>query len=175
MGSVAAQRYVIDHSHEVDGLVLSGSGALDGLARAVGLAPAGSNLLNAAFEPARTRLTGSAAIRLLSMRSWPTPSASRTSAPKALASFLGTAPRLCDPVALRKIRRDLPILFVLGSEDPRRAAAARAHVLIDRYRECGGYATSRSISIRAGDTRLLNEINRRDRPDQSARLDLPAS
>ena len=34
MGSFAAQRYVIDHSHEIDGLILSGSGALDGFARA---------------------------------------------------------------------------------------------------------------------------------------------
>ena len=54
MGSFAAQRYVIDHSHEIDGLILSGSGALDRLARIALLAPLGSNLLNAAFEPART-------------------------------------------------------------------------------------------------------------------------
>src|SRR5712675_196624 len=54
MGSFAAQRYVIDHSCEIDGLILSGSGALDGLARTALLAPMSSNLLNAAFEPART-------------------------------------------------------------------------------------------------------------------------
>ena len=33
MGSFAAQQYVLDHSREIDGLMLSGSGALDGLAR----------------------------------------------------------------------------------------------------------------------------------------------
>src|SRR5712672_2107685 len=49
MGSFAAQRYVIDHSHEIDGLILLGSGALDGLARAALSGIAGSNLLNAAF------------------------------------------------------------------------------------------------------------------------------
>src|SRR5437899_1772079 len=54
MGSFAAQRYVIDHSHEIDGLMLSGSGALEGLARAALPEIAGGNLLNAAFEPART-------------------------------------------------------------------------------------------------------------------------
>src|SRR5260370_24062299 len=54
MGSFAAQRYVIDHSHEIDGLILSGSGPLDGLARAALPETAGSSLLNAAFEPART-------------------------------------------------------------------------------------------------------------------------
>ena len=33
MGSFAAQQYVLDHSREIDGLALSGSGALDGLVR----------------------------------------------------------------------------------------------------------------------------------------------
>src|SRR5260370_16479756 len=45
MGSFAAQRYVIDHSHEIDGLILSGSGPLDGLARAALPETAGSSLL----------------------------------------------------------------------------------------------------------------------------------
>jgi len=58
MGSFAAQQYVLDHSHEVDGLILSGSGALDGLARLASSAPAGKNILNAPFEPARTRSIG---------------------------------------------------------------------------------------------------------------------
>src|SRR6476659_4474868 len=54
MGSFAAQHYVLDHSREIDGLVLSGSGALEGLARLATSAPAASNVLNANFEPART-------------------------------------------------------------------------------------------------------------------------
>src|SRR5262249_58395150 len=54
MGSFAAQQYVLDHSEEIDGLILSGSGALDGLARVAAGAPAGTNVLNAPFEPART-------------------------------------------------------------------------------------------------------------------------
>src|SRR6185369_11907567 len=33
LGSFAAQQFVLGHSHSIDGLVLSGSGALDGLAR----------------------------------------------------------------------------------------------------------------------------------------------
>ena len=54
MGSFAAQRYIIDHSREIDGLILSGSGAPESLARAARPETSGSNLLNAAFEPART-------------------------------------------------------------------------------------------------------------------------
>jgi alpha-beta hydrolase superfamily lysophospholipase len=56
MGSFAAQQYVLDHSREIDGLILSGSGALDGLARLASSAPVGMNILNAPFEPARTPL-----------------------------------------------------------------------------------------------------------------------
>src|SRR5262249_21587770 len=33
MGSFAAQQFILDHSHSIDGLALSGSGALDGLVR----------------------------------------------------------------------------------------------------------------------------------------------
>ena len=56
MGSFAAQQYVLDHSQAIDGLILSGSGALDGLVRVARSAPAGTNILNASFEPARTSL-----------------------------------------------------------------------------------------------------------------------
>ena len=35
MGSFAAQQYELEHSREIDGLILSGSGALDGLARSL--------------------------------------------------------------------------------------------------------------------------------------------
>jgi alpha-beta hydrolase superfamily lysophospholipase len=33
LGSFAAQQFILDHGHSIDGLVLSGSGTLDGLAR----------------------------------------------------------------------------------------------------------------------------------------------
>src|SRR5215510_5288756 len=36
LGSFAAQKYVLDRSSEIKGLILSGSGALDGLARIAG-------------------------------------------------------------------------------------------------------------------------------------------
>jgi hypothetical protein len=43
-----------DGREELFGLVLSGSGALDGLARVASSAPAGTNILNARLESART-------------------------------------------------------------------------------------------------------------------------
>jgi alpha-beta hydrolase superfamily lysophospholipase len=58
MGSFAAQQFVLDHSQEIDGLALSGSGDLDQIARAATSAPPRTSLLNAAFEPARTPFDG---------------------------------------------------------------------------------------------------------------------
>lgn len=161
MGSFAAQSYVIDHSYEVDGLVLSGSGALDGLARATVLAPAGSNLLNAAFEPARTPFDWLSRDQAIVDAFMDDPLCFADRCPEALASFLGAAPRLCDPVALRKIRRDLPIYLFSGSEDPVGQQLRGLHVLIDRYRDAG----LRDVSFDfypGGRHEMLNEINRRD-------------
>ena len=70
MGSFAAQQFVLDHGHSIDGLVLSGSGTLDGLARLAESLPAGEGLMklmNAAFEPARTHLIGLAVTTQKSM------------------------------------------------------------------------------------------------------------
>jgi pimeloyl-ACP methyl ester carboxylesterase len=54
MGSFAAQQYVLDHGGLMDGLVLSGSGALDRLERAASSVATGENILNARFAPPRT-------------------------------------------------------------------------------------------------------------------------
>src|SRR2546429_6895638 len=57
LGSFAAQQFVLDHSHSIDGLALSGSGILDGLARLAESVPAGEDpmkLMNASFDPGRT-------------------------------------------------------------------------------------------------------------------------
>src|SRR5438093_7686739 len=55
MGSFAAQQFVLDHGHSIDGLALSGSGALDGLARLAQSISPGTDpmkLMNTAVEPA---------------------------------------------------------------------------------------------------------------------------
>src|SRR4029077_20553326 len=57
MGSFAAQQFVLDHSHSIDGLALSGSGVLDGLVRvAQSMSPVEDPMkrMNAAFDPAGT-------------------------------------------------------------------------------------------------------------------------
>jgi alpha-beta hydrolase superfamily lysophospholipase len=159
MGSFAAQRYIIDHSHEVDGLILSGSGSLDGLARGAVLAPAGSNLLNAAFEPSRTPFDWLSRDPAVVDAFMADPLCFANLRPEALASFLGTAPLLRDPMALRNIRCDLPLYLFSGSEDPVGQQLRGLHILIDRYRDAG----LRDISFDFypdGRHEMLNEINR---------------
>jgi alpha-beta hydrolase superfamily lysophospholipase len=160
MGSFAAQRYVIDHSHEIDGLVLSGSGALEGLARAALPETAGSNLLNAAFEPARTPFDWLCRDQATVDAFLADPLCFEDLQPDSLISFLGTAPRLYDPVALRKIRGDLPIYLFSGSEDPVGQQLRGLHTLLCRYRDAG----LRDIAFDfypGGRHEMLNEINRR--------------
>jgi alpha-beta hydrolase superfamily lysophospholipase len=161
MGSFAAQRYVIDHSHEIDGLILSGSGALDGLARTALLAPVGSNLLNAAFEPARTPFDWLSRDRAAVDAFMADPLCFADLHPGSLASLLGAAPRLSDPAALRRIRGDLPIYLFSGSEDPVGQQLRGLRMLIGRYRDAG----LRDIAFDfypGGRHEMLNEINRRE-------------
>jgi alpha-beta hydrolase superfamily lysophospholipase len=161
LGSFAAQRYVIDNSHEIDGLILSGSGALDGLVRTALLAPVGSNLLNAAFEPARTSFDWLSRDQEAVEAFMADPLCFSGLCSESLASLLGAAPRLRDPAALRKIRRDLPIYLFSGSEDPVGQQLRGLHTLIDRYRDTG----LRDIALDAypgGRHEMLSEINRRE-------------
>jgi len=160
MGSFAAQRYVIDHSREIDGLILSGSGALEGLARAALSENAGSNLLNAAFEPARTPFDWRCGDPGIVDAFMADPLSFEDLQPDSRASFLGTAPRLRDPAALRRIRGDLPIYLFSGSEDPVGQQLRGLHTLIGRYRDAG----LRDIAFDfypGGRHEMLNEINRR--------------
>jgi alpha-beta hydrolase superfamily lysophospholipase len=61
MGSFAAQQYVLDHSREIDGLILSGSGALDGLA-------SGEFSASREKHPERTLRAGAVPLRLVEPR-----------------------------------------------------------------------------------------------------------
>jgi alpha-beta hydrolase superfamily lysophospholipase len=161
MGSFAAQQYVLDHSREIDALILSGSGALDGLARLATSAPEGSNVLNANFEPARTPfdwLSRDTAVVDAFMND---PLCFAELQTKAFASFLGAAPELSDPLRLRNIRDDLPIYLFSGSEDPVGQQRDGVELLIRRYEKAGLYDISHDF-YQGGRHEMLNEINREE-------------
>ena len=168
MGSFAAQQYALDHSPEIDGLILSGSGALDGLARMVRSAPAGQNILNARFEPARTPfdwLSRDPSVVDAFMRD---PLCFPQLQPAAQASFLAAAGRLADPVALGRIRDDLPIYLFSGSEDPVGQQFAGVELVAARYRQAGVRDVSTDF-YPGGRHEMLNETNRGEVRDRLLR------
>src|SRR5262249_1071892 len=159
MGSFAAQQYALDHSREIDGLILSGSGALGGLARLAPSVPAGQNFLNARFEPARTPfdwLSRDAAVVDAYISD---PLCFPQLQGAALASFLAAADRLADPFALRRIRNDLPIYLFSGSDDPVGQQLAGVELLVARYRDAGVYDISTDL-YPGGRHERLNETVR---------------
>jgi alpha-beta hydrolase superfamily lysophospholipase len=159
MGSFAAQQYVLDYSRELDGLILSGSGTLDGLARLASSAPEHMNILNAPFEPARTPFDWLSRDSAVVDAFINDPLCFAELQPAALASFLAAAPRLSDPIRLRKIRQDLPICLFSGSEDPVGQQLKGVELLTERYHDAGIYDISKDFYL-GGRHEMLNEINR---------------
>ena len=161
LGSFAAQQYVLDHSGEIDGLILSGSGALDGLARLASSAPAGKNILNERFEPARTPFDWLSRDTAVVDAFANDPLCFAELQPVSFASFLRAAARLSDPIQLKKIRDDLPVCLISGSEDPIGQQLEGVHQLIHRYEDAGLYNIARDF-YEGGRHEMLNEINREE-------------
>jgi len=161
MGSFAAQQYVLEHSREIDGLILSGSGALDGLALLAGSAPPGSNILNAPFEPARTPFDWLSRDNAVVDAFINDPLCFGQLQPASFASFLAAAPSLSDPASLRQIRADLPIYLFSGSDDPVGQQLKGVETLIERYRQAGVHDICHDFYL-GGRHEMLNEINRRE-------------
>jgi alpha-beta hydrolase superfamily lysophospholipase len=164
MGSFAAQQFVLDHSHSIDGLALSGSGALDGLARVAQSVVAGEDLMklmNAAFEPARTPFDWVSRDNAEVDAFINDPLCFPSLKPDSMQSFLDAFPRLADPREIRKVRDDLPIYIFSGSDDPVGQRLEGVRVLIDRYRSAGLTSIVQDFYL-GGRNEMLHEINRRD-------------
>ena len=159
MGSFAAQQYILDNSDSINGLVLSGSGALDGLANFLKSPHFEEDILNARFFPARTPFDwlsrDPAAVNAFIMD----PLCYATIQPDSMESFLAAAPQLADPHRLCGIRSDLPIYIFSGSEDPVGQQLRGIRILIERYRKAGIHRISHNIYA-GGRHEMLNEINR---------------
>jgi len=164
MGSFAAQQFVLDHSHSIDGLALSGSGILDGLARLAESLPAGADLMklmNAAFEPARTPFDWISRDNAEVDAFINDPLCFPSLKPDSMQSFLGAFPRLADPLEIRKVREDLPVYIFSGSDDPVGQRLEGVRVLIDRYRSAGLASITHDFYT-GGRNEMLHETNRRD-------------
>jgi alpha-beta hydrolase superfamily lysophospholipase len=115
MGSFAAQQYILDHSDSIDGLVLSGSGVLDGLAQLAISAAPGQNILNDPFEPSRTPCDWLSRDHAAVDAFMNDPLCFAALQPASTESFFKAYVQLADPRRLSKIRKDLPIYLFSGS------------------------------------------------------------
>jgi alpha-beta hydrolase superfamily lysophospholipase len=160
MGSFAAQQFILDHSHTIDGLALSGSGSLDTLGKlAISALPKKYNLLNARFEPARTPFDWLSRDLRVVDAFMHDPLCFPALEPKSAGSFLAASTRLTCPAALSKIRPDLPIYLFSGSEDPVGQELEGVRALIGRYRKAGVRNVSHDF-YEGGRHEMLNELNR---------------
>ena len=159
IGSFAAQKFVLDRSSQINGLILSGSGALDGLARLASSAPVGTNILNSQFEPARTPVDWLSRDTKVVDAFISDPLCFPELQPAAFASFLAAAPQLADPQRLRNVREDLSIYLFSGSDDPVGEQLDGVQLLINRYEKAGLYDVSHDF-YQGGRHEMLNEINK---------------
>jgi alpha-beta hydrolase superfamily lysophospholipase len=164
MGSFAAQQFILDHSHSIEGLMLSGSGTLDHLARVAQSLPPGEDamkLMNAPFEPARTPFDWLSRDNAEVDAFINDPLCFQSLKPESMQSFVDAFPRLADPREIRKVRDDLPIYIFSGGDDPVGQKLEGVRALIDRYRNAG--LTSISHDFYPGARHeMLHETNRRD-------------
>lgn len=164
MGSFAAQQFILDHSHSINGLILSGSGALDYLARQLQAAPLGEDpmkVMNVQFEPARTPFDWLSRDEeeVDAFISDPLCFPALTSS--SMQSFIDAFPRLADPRELRRLRADLPIYIFSGSEDPVGQNLKGVGVLMDRYHSAGINSIAHDFYT-GGRHEMLHELNRRE-------------
>jgi alpha-beta hydrolase superfamily lysophospholipase len=162
MGSFAAQQFILDHSHSINGLALSGSGILDGLLRIALDAPSAHEpmgLMSATPGPARTPFDWLSRDTAQVDAFVADPLCFSSLQPASMESFLSAAPRLSDPRELRKIRQDLPVYLFSGSNDPVGQQLEGVRALIHRYRSAGLSMIDHDFYL-GGRHEMLHEKNR---------------
>jgi alpha-beta hydrolase superfamily lysophospholipase len=159
MGSFAAQQYVLDHSGELAGLVLTGTAVLDLLEPALDLdQPMDLSAFNAPFE----HRTG---------YEWLSRDAAQVDAYVAdercgfgLSDVDGrqmfaSARQLADPDRLAGLRDDLPVWIAVGEHDPVNGQLGLVNPLVQRLQDAG--LTDVTLTVYPGARHeVFNETNR---------------
>jgi alpha-beta hydrolase superfamily lysophospholipase len=160
LGSFAAQQWLLDHSDDVDAVVLSGTAVIDLLEPAMDLdAPMDLSAFNAPFQPARTDFD------------WLSRDESQVDAyiadplcgfgldiPGGKAMFT-SARAMADPDRVAKMRSDLPVYVVVGEMDPVNGQLALVHELVRRY-QAAGLQEVTLVTYPEARHEVFNETNR---------------
>lgn len=158
MGSFALQQYLLDHSGQISGAVLSGSAAADRLAldpeREVELSQ-----INAPFEPARTPFDWLSRDTKEVDKYIADPLCGFGVNKTGIQSMAGAMARTVDPKALSLIRKDLPIYIFAGDKDPVNADLDALKIVAQRYRTAGLRNVTEKYYA-GGRHEMFNETNR---------------
>jgi len=162
MGSFAVQQYLLDHSADVDGVVLTGTAAIDVLEPALDLdQPLDLAMFNAAFQPARTDYDWLSRDETIVDAYVADPYCGFGIDPEsAKLMFLG-ARRVADPAQVAAMRPGLPLYIAVGEADPVNGGLALLTPLTDRY-AAGGLTDVTVRTYPRARHEVLNETNRDD-------------
>ena len=162
MGSFAAQELLLENSDLYDGVVLSGSTALDVLATSLAEANGGGPVELTAFNAAFENRTG---YEWLSRDAVEVdayvadPLSGFGLADSTVPQLFSGAERLADPIALGGIRSDLPLLVISGQDDPLAGEGALVSLLAERYTDAGVTDVELRLYAQARHE-IFNETNR---------------
>src|SRR3712207_747809 len=138
MGSFAAQQYVLDHSRELAGLVLTGTTTLDLLEPALDLdGPTDLSAFNAPFAPARTDYDWLSRDEAQVDAYVADPRCGFGLAAAHNKQMFVSARQLADAQRLGQLRRDLPVYVAVGDADPLNGQLALVDALVQRLRDSG--------------------------------------
>ena len=160
MGSFAVQEYLLDHSADVDGVVLTGTAAIDLLEPALDLdQPLDLAMFNAPFQPARTDYDWLSRDEAIVDAYIADPGCGFGMDTGSAKMMFAGARRLADPAQVAAMRPDLPVYIAVGEADPVNGGLALLTPLTDRYQAAG--LTDMTIRIYPGARHeILNETNR---------------
>jgi alpha-beta hydrolase superfamily lysophospholipase len=162
MGSFAVQQYLFDHSADVDGVVLTGTAAIDLLEGALDLdQPMDLAIFNAPFQPARTDYDWLSRDDVVVDAYVADPGCGFGIDTDSARAMFGGARRGADPAQVAAIRSSLPVYIAVGEADPVNAGLALLTPLTERYEAAG--LTDVTIRTYPGARHeILNETNRDD-------------
>jgi alpha-beta hydrolase superfamily lysophospholipase len=160
MGSFAAQQYLLDHSADVDGAILTGTAAIDLLEPALDLdQPLDLAMFNAPFQPSRTDFDWLTRDEAIVDAYVADPRCGFGIDARAAKAMFLAARRLADPDQVAAMRPDLPVYIAAGESDPVNGGLAVLRPLVDRYRSAG----LSDVTLRTypgARHEILNETNR---------------
>ncbi|MEM9465164.1 MAG: alpha/beta hydrolase [Actinomycetota bacterium] len=165
MGSFALQQYLLHHSEQLAGAVLSGTSAIDVIS--AGIDPdqeVDLSAFNAPFEPARTEYDwlsrDDAEVDAYVADDW----CGFGLDPAGAASMLSSLAEAADVASLVAIRGDLPIYLVSGTADPLAGGGDLIELVASRYRDAGVSDVTVALYPDARHE-VFNETNRDDITD----------